>query len=176
MRVFYALEFDAETKAYLFEKQKLIKERSVKGNFTLKENYHLTLKFIGEVEKREADALALKVDEIIDGIQSFNLNLNRIGKFEGQGRSIIWIGAARNREPEKMFQKLETVLSRSGYEKERRPFKPHITVGRQVILKQDDLSDIIISKEALISKVSLMESTRVDGTLRYIPLYSRLLE
>lgn len=175
MRVFYALEFEDETKEYLLGLQKLVRERSVSGNFTLKDNHHLTLKFLGEVDHSKINRLLSVTDEIAGGISRFVIKLNRLGKFEKQGGSVVWAGLEFCREAEIMSERLDNILFRLGYDRDKRPFKPHITIGRQVILdKRKDLSDIIVSKEAVISKVSLMESVRTNGVLRYIPICSAI--
>ena len=58
MRLFTAVCFDEETKNALFAAEKEA-EISAKGNFSAKENLHLTLVFIGETEKKEEIISAL---------------------------------------------------------------------------------------------------------------------
>ena len=57
MRVFIAIDFEEEVKDYLDGIQNIIKENSRHGNFTQKENYHITLRFMGEVNKSDVDML-----------------------------------------------------------------------------------------------------------------------
>lgn len=176
MRVFYAIEFDEDLKEFIYDKQQIVKRRSVKGNFSLKENLHLTLKFIGDVENNEIVKLSQTVDELVQNKPSFTIQMNRMGKFERGNQSIIWIGTERNIKLQKMHQELDGILYSLGYEKEARNFTPHITLGRQVVLKENEqLSDIHISKEILINRISLMESTRINGVLTYVPIYSKCL-
>ncbi len=176
IRVFFAIEFNDEVKKYIFDRQKIVREISKKGNFTLKKNIHLTLKFIGEVNSNEMNTLKKAVDVVANQNAAFKIVMDKAGKFDRGNQSIVWIGIERNSRLEKINNDLEQVLSQWGYEKENRKFKPHITVGRQVVFKeQESLSHIQVSKAAVINKISLMESKRVDGVLTYVPLYSRML-
>ena len=51
MRTFIAIEFDKETKNNISNLQNAIKADCKKGNFTTKDNLHLTLHFLGEIEE-----------------------------------------------------------------------------------------------------------------------------
>ncbi len=176
MRVFYAIEFEGGIKEYIYEKLLIVKNKSINGSFSRKENIHLTLKFIGEVNNNEIKTLSLALDQIAAGKDSFDLFMNRIGTFNRGNKSIIWIGTEKNRKLIWLYENLEEILFQSGYSKDTRGFSPHITLGRQVKLKPDeDLSDISIARNARINKISLMESTRVKGVLTYIPVYTKEL-
>ncbi len=93
------------------------------------ENYHLTLRFIGEVEGWQAE----EVDEALAGIRArpFELSLRGVGTFEKGGRiSALWVGAERNDGIAFLQAKVETALQRIGLEPERRRFAPHVTLAR----------------------------------------------
>lgn len=49
MRLFIAIEFTDLVKKHLANEIKLLKNYSSSGNFTLVENLHLTLVFLGEI-------------------------------------------------------------------------------------------------------------------------------
>lgn len=176
IRVFFAIEFDDEVKDYIYDRQKIVKEKSKKGNFTIKKNIHLTLKFIGEVSSKEMYTLKKAVDVVVNQNAAFNIVMDKAGKFDRGNQSIVWVGIERNSQLEKINNDLEQVLLQWGYDKENRKFKPHITIGRQVVFKeQENLSQIPVFKTAVINKISLMESKRVDGVLTYVSLYSKTI-
>jgi 2'-5' RNA ligase len=93
------------------------------------ENYHVTLRFIGEAPRYLAEELdhalaALKVP-------SFTLTLGGIGTFGKAGRSqSLWLGVERSEPLERLQGKIETALQRCGLEPERRRFSPHVTLAR----------------------------------------------
>jgi 2'-5' RNA ligase len=93
------------------------------------ENYHLTLRFIGEVESWRAD----EMDEALAGIRAprFELALRGLGTFEKAGRiQALWVGVERSEALAHLQSKVETALQRVGLEPERRRFAPHVTLAR----------------------------------------------
>jgi len=93
------------------------------------DNYHLTLRFIGEVERWRAE----EADEALSGIRArgFDLALRGVGTFEKGGRiAALWAGVERNDALTHLQNKVETALQRVGLEPERRRFAPHVTLAR----------------------------------------------
>lgn len=93
------------------------------------ENYHLTLRFIGEVESWRAQ----EVDDALANIRapSFELSLRGVGTFEKGGRiSALWVGVEKTEGLSFLQSKVETALQRIGLEPERRRFAPHVTLAR----------------------------------------------
>ncbi|WP_313757292.1 RNA 2',3'-cyclic phosphodiesterase [Tissierella sp.] len=175
MRVFLAIEFTGEIKEYLYKIQQIVKKHSTTGNFTNKENFHLTLRFIGEVKDDELNKLKEVLDHILLNQESFQLVFNQLGEFTRKNKKIIWIGLQSNKELDLLYSNLEERLEIYGYQKEERGFVPHITLGREIILTEE-LNKIeklakIHKVEMIVDKVSIMESTRKDGKLTYVPIY-----
>jgi 2'-5' RNA ligase len=93
------------------------------------ENYHLTLRFIGEVEGWRAD----EVDEALSTIRCkpFELCLRGVGTFEKAGKiQSLWVGVEKSDELTRLQAKVETALQRIGLDPERRRFAPHVTLAR----------------------------------------------
>ncbi|WP_270938213.1 RNA 2',3'-cyclic phosphodiesterase [Falsiroseomonas oryzae] len=93
------------------------------------ENYHLTLRFIGEIEPWRAE----EVDAALAAIRAprFDLALAGIGTFEKAGRiQSLYVPAERSEALARLQGKVETALQRVGLEPERRRFAPHVTLAR----------------------------------------------
>ena len=93
------------------------------------ENYHLTLRFIGEVESWRAQ----EVDEALAAIRArpVELSLRGVGVFEKAGRvQALWVGVEKTDGLAHLRGKVETALQRVGLEPERRRFAPHVTLAR----------------------------------------------
>lgn len=175
MRVFLAIEFTGEIKEYLYKIQQIVKKHSTTGNFTNKENLHLTLRFIGEVKDNELNKLKEALDYTLLNQESFQLIFNQLGEFTRKNKKIIWLGLKVNKELDLLYSKLEERLEIYGYQKEERGFVPHITLGREIILTEE-LNKIeklveVHNMEMIVDKVSIMESTRKNGKLTYAPIY-----
>ena len=79
------------------------------------ENYHLTLRFIGEVESWQAQ----DVDDALANIRArpFELSLRGLGTFEKAGRiSALWVGVEKTEALAFLQAKVETALQRVGLE------------------------------------------------------------
>ena len=93
------------------------------------ENYHLTLRFLGEMPGHRAEEL----DGALAALRGrgFVLQLSGVGVFEKAGRpQALWAGVDRNPQLDHLQAKIETAVQRVGFEPERRRFTPHVTVAR----------------------------------------------
>lgn len=177
MRVFIAIEMMEDIKDYLGRIQNALKENSREGNFTLKENIHLTLRFIGEVKDHELDGLKRAMDKATVNQRGFHIHLRGLGRFTRRNSGIIWAGIEESQMLEKLHSNLELALEEEGYSKERRSFTPHITLGRKVVFTKgfEEVKERIHMdrKAMLVDRITLMESRRIKGALKYIPIYTK---
>jgi 2'-5' RNA ligase len=92
-------------------------------------NFHLTLRFIGEVAAFEAE----EIDHALAALRArpFALTLAGMGTFIKGGRDTqIWAGIARNPALDRLHSKVEQAVQRAGMAPERRRFIPHVTLAR----------------------------------------------
>lgn len=93
------------------------------------ENMHVTLRFIGETGRLEAE----EIDHALAAIRApgFPLILSGAGWFEKGGRvTSLWIGVERSSALLHLQTKIETALRRIGRTPERRRYTPHVTLAR----------------------------------------------
>lgn len=176
MRVFFSVEFDDDTKKYIKGIQDIIRENSLRGNFSHEDNFHLTLKFIGEVDGKLILKLKQSMDMAVQGIVPFSLNLKGLGTFTKDSRKIVWIGINDDDGGlGNLYTFLENSLYKNGFAKDIKGYSPHITLSRETIFKagfEKELCKIAVDpKEIKVRKVSLMESTRMNGKLTYRAIY-----
>ncbi|MDB5416213.1 MAG: 2,3-cyclic phosphodiesterase [Rubritepida sp.] len=92
-------------------------------------NYHLTLRFIGEVPGYQAEELDLALASI--RAKPFALSLSGLGTFEKGGRvQSLHVVAERSPGLAHLQAKIETAMQRSGMPPERKKFAPHVTLAR----------------------------------------------
>mgnify|MGYP006270311539 CR=1 FL=1 len=93
------------------------------------ESMHVTLRFIGEVQRDAAE----DIDEMLAQISApgFDIHLQGIGTF-GQGTKAhsVWVGIQPTEPLSFLQQKVESAIVRSGQPAEGRKFTPHITLAR----------------------------------------------
>jgi 2'-5' RNA ligase len=93
------------------------------------ENYHLTLRFIGEVPAHRGE----EIDMALLGLRArqFPLIFSGVGIFEKAGvPNSLWVGVEKNPALDHLQGKIETALQRVDVPAERRRFSPHVTLAR----------------------------------------------
>jgi 2'-5' RNA ligase len=106
-----------------------------------KENYHVTLRFIGDVDGRTADAVAESLEQI--SRTSFSLQLNGLGAFGSRKPHSVWAGVTMTPELNDLQAELERRIRRVGLEPERRKFAPHVTLARLRGATQADVANYL---------------------------------
>ncbi len=96
------------------------------------EALHITLKFLGDVDRGRIDSLAEAVSRASTGIERFGLAIKDAGSFPPRGSAkVLWLGIEDpSRKLGEVQQKLEDECYSIGFPREARPFHPHLTVAR----------------------------------------------
>jgi RNA 2',3'-cyclic 3'-phosphodiesterase len=102
------------------------------------ENYHITLRFIGDVDGRTADEIVDRLDRI--DRPEFSLSLNGIGSFGSKKPHSIWAGVSPVPELYALQGEIERICQRLGLAPDPRKFTPHVTLAR---LKASRLDDVV---------------------------------
>lgn len=94
--------------------------------------FHFTLKFLGEIEESAAAGALEAVQRAAAGAAPLRASLCGLGCFPGPARpSVLWAGLAEGAEQlGALAARVERELALAGFPPERRPFKPHLTLGR----------------------------------------------
>ena len=171
MRLFVAINFDEAVKESLTLDIEKLKSFSIEGNFTRKENLHLTIAFIGETNRVKDAADVLKNINM----QPFALSINGFGSFRRNGGDIYWRGIKPNQQLDEVYEQVYNGLTEKGFALEDRPFKPHLTLGRRVIVSEkfnfSAFKKSLLKITAPIKRVSLMKSERINGKLCYTEVF-----
>ncbi len=118
-------------------------EAGVPGaRWSTREQLHLTLRFIGEVDGRDAAS----IDEALAAIAvpKFTLQLKGVGEFGGKNPRALWAGVAPNEALIHLQRKIETALQRIGLEAEKRKFTPHVTLARLRAVARGRVMDFLV--------------------------------
>ena len=92
------------------------------------EQLHLTLRFVGEVERSDARDLADALGRIRSA--PFDLRIAGVGRFEQRNSGALWAGVEPKAPVAALAAKIERACQSVGLEPERRAFHPHITLAR----------------------------------------------
>ncbi|HWC63828.1 MAG TPA: RNA 2',3'-cyclic phosphodiesterase [Rhizomicrobium sp.] len=121
-----------------------------------REQMHLTLRFIGEVDGRDARML----DDALAAIRapSFALQLHGVSQFGGRQVHTLWAGLRRNPMLEHLQRKVDNAIRRVGQPQDAHKFTPHVTLAR---LKNPDAGKVLewLTHQALFTSVEFPVET-----------------
>lgn len=133
LRLFVGIEFPPELKLRL----SLLQGGVAGARWIDPGNFHLTLRFIGEV----GEDVAADVDEALLRLKArrFTLQLAGAGVFGGDKPRQLWVGVEREPALATLQAKIEQSLIRAGLPPEPRRFAPHVTLARLREPRRDDI-------------------------------------
>lgn len=179
VRLFVACEIPADVRDSIGEVIDRLRDRSGTAVRWVKpEGVHITLKFLGEVPERRLPAVKMALQEAVVRHQPFNLEFSNIGMFGGrEGLRIMWAGIAGDvLRLEALVRDVNTALSVVGFQPEKRPFRPHLTLGRvkdEIPTRHRAEIEVAVGRQEVppcnwrTTQVSLMRSRLQPGGARY---------
>jgi 2'-5' RNA ligase len=92
------------------------------------EQLHLTLRFIGDVDRHQAADIAAALDHV--HMQPLRLTLGEVGSFDRRGRiDTLWVGVTPREQVAALARKVDQALTLVNIQPETRQFLPHITLA-----------------------------------------------
>lgn len=169
-RLFFALEFPADIRLQIARSAQELIELAGRGRWTPADNLHLTLQFLGDCPDERLPDLSSIISTAAGAFPPFVIQISGAGTF-GRDSDILWLGVQPQPVLTRLALQLDVLLRSSGFPGEKRPFSPHITIGRQVRIGAEQLAGWSMSPLACpIDKLSLMESTTFQNRLVYRPV------
>lgn len=133
MRLFIALDC-AALHEYFASLQKEIQTAGATG--TLPKAFHVTLKFLGEVEEKKVAQIKEALQSIV--FESLSLHLSHIGVFPSENYvRVVWVGVEPQKPVLELQQQIEEKLKPLGFPVDKR-FHPHITLARVKFVKDKE--------------------------------------
>lgn len=108
------------------------------------ENYHITLRFIGDVEGHVADEIANGLDRVHR--PSFRVALSSVGAFGSKKPHSVWAGVAPSAELSALQAEIERICQRTGLPAEPRKYTPHVTLARLKNASPQDVAQYLSSR------------------------------
>jgi 2'-5' RNA ligase len=135
------------------------------------QNWHFTLRFLGDTDARARDAMVSTLRAARLG-NKFSIRFDGLGAFPRAKRArIIWLGVTDGAQQLiSLAESVESAARRSGFAAEARPFKPHLTLTR--VEPPRAVSDILNSQPPLavtmpVTEAALVRSSLGSGPARY---------
>lgn len=167
IRAFIAIELTEEVHNSLKKLQDSLKDSMPDVRWVKYGNIHLTLKFLGDTKVSMLDVIGKTIQSIANKYSPFTISLAGLGAFPNSRKpSVIWTGIEKGKEDvTKLAVEVESAMERLGFPKEKRSFKPHLTIGRVreikhplEMMKALENSDVREIGEFIADKISLIKS------------------
>ncbi|MFH1368692.1 MAG: RNA 2',3'-cyclic phosphodiesterase [Elusimicrobiota bacterium] len=167
MRLFIAVNIPGELKDNIEAVQNDLKRSRADVKWVEKENFHLTVKFIGDTDSGTPALLESNLSQSLKDFGSFIVSLCGAGAFPSASYPrVVWIGIGDGAEKLKQLAaKTEDAAFELGFPREKRGFSPHLTIGRvKSPSNKEFLEKKIILQEKCspgsfeVKKVDVMES------------------
>lgn len=132
IRSFVAIELSSDAKAEITRVVEHLKDADAAVKWAHPQTVHLTLKFLGDVPEEKLEQVSEKLRSAVKNVSPFDFVLGETGVFPDWYRPrVLWVGTADgNEEVKALAAKVEKALFDEGFAEEKRPFSPHLTVGR----------------------------------------------
>ncbi len=132
MRCFVAVDIPDRVREQIGELEKGLKTRVPGVRWVRPDRMHLTLVFLGEVDDAFVAGAKERLVRAVSGVVRFRARLGGLGAFPNPRRGrVVWVGMRDGRDELcALQQRVESALREVGYRPERRPFSPHLTLGR----------------------------------------------
>lgn len=133
-RIFIAINIseEARTQANNYLENLRKDFRPLRVGWERAEKLHLTLKFLGEIDEKQLMDLEKIVEQTARKIKKFNIGLAGTGIFPDLRKArVLWIGVTdKDKVLPEIFELLNTELTKLGFQRENKAFRPHLTIAR----------------------------------------------
>lgn len=131
-RTFIAIELADPVRERFEQLQRLLRPAGADVRWVRPDRAHLTLKFLGDATHEQIEAMQTALDEIAPTAAPFGVAFRGTGVFPNERRPrVLWVGIAEGVEQlRSLAQAMDERAAAAGFERERRPFSPHVTLGR----------------------------------------------
>lgn len=180
MRLFLALNLPKKERQRIERAARPLREQDLPVRWVGLENFHVTLKFLGDVRPERVESIQEIMDKVASTTVPFSASVEGFGAFPTIRKpAVLWAGVEATPELRCLKQDLEWALADLGFEKETRAFHPHLTVGRAVDGRNagafrglDDITAALtVESRFTVRTVDLMRSQSGRGGQRYTLLH-----
>ena len=189
IRSFFAIDLPDSFEEEIRRLQDRLRQTGADVKWVRPESVHLTLKFLGNVPEDMVEPLAEAAGRRISGHSEIHLGLKGVGVFPSRRKArVVWLGLDGDLNGLEGLQKdMETAAAAFGFAQEKRPFKPHLTMGRirsgrkraELLAELDGLQPRPLEftvRAVILFKSDLKPSGAVYTALKQLPLAGKILE
>ena len=172
MRIFVGINIPSEVKSSIEAEADKVLKHTKSYKKSVSKNYHLTLKFIGEMKISDIITLDQLLAKSLKESSSFEIHLKDIGYFENDNEYILFVGVHQGVGYLNEIQQIIDQQTSEVFGIKRTKLEPHITVARNVVVDNKKVLKKNKTKNYSfkVDEISIYYSHRDDGILKYTAL------
>ena len=170
-RIFIGLQFPRA----ICDQLKNLTGGVIGANWVAHENYHLTLRYLGDCDNNLLDDVYLALSQI--RTCSFSIQLQGVNHFKKKDViKSLWIGIVKNPSLLALKTEIDLMLEKINIKKEGRAFYPHVTLAKlsrprlSEVTFFEQMNNLFCSKKIPIDHITIFESHSLKGGSMYQPL------
>jgi RNA 2',3'-cyclic 3'-phosphodiesterase len=173
VRAFLAIEIPGDLRKYLREVASRMAKRMRDIRWVKEEGLHITLKFLGEIDRGAASGIRDAISAVGKDYGPFRASIKGIDAFPNRRKArVVVVGLEEGAETiGKIFSDIEMGLLKMDIQPEEREYSPHITLGRakmpEPLLEKD--IETLEKREFPVERIVLFESTLTSQGAIYTP-------
>ncbi len=175
-KAFVAVELDESSIMVLSRGVQRLRQDFPKVRWSRPEQFHLTLKFIGDIDNRQLPTVCQSLREVCAAVDPFAIELSGLGTFpKNKPPRVVWAGVHDPAEQlRKLAEQIDERLGQLGIAREIRQFNPHLTLGRVTRAADSDrLQEALVEAAPRIAgrceveELALLASFKEGGQIVY---------
>lgn len=171
MRAFIALDIPQALREDVAALARQLKT-AVEGRFVPRENYHLTIAFLGDASERDLAEAMTVLDEAASRFDPVELSPDGLGKFGRANDATLWLGFAQDPALMELAAFVRAGLDDASVSFDAKPFLPHLTIARRAALDSGTLPALPFPAAAHADELTLFKSTLTGDGAIYEPVYT----
>ena len=176
-RIFLALTPNKDLNDQIIELKKELKNTVLSEadiNWQKNSDHHLTINFVGEMEPEQIEEMYVGIEQI-NFMSHLQIDLSAVSFFPNEESQLLVALARPTNQLQKIFERVDEVVTRIGFGSSLKTYRPHITLGRfkdksRPQYSFEEFSEINISSR--INMLDVYESEFDQGRTNYSLLKS----
>jgi 2'-5' RNA ligase len=158
-RLFVGIKIDNQYKLELLGSELREKLKLSDINWVPPKNFHITLKFLGDVDTHLINPISTILSHISSKHNTFSLAYNKLGFFGHiNNPRAIWFDFKPKQELRLLQENIDKSFTKIGFDIENKGYSPHLTFARvKKIKEEDNFKDIFLTNANYIEIIDIIE-------------------
>lgn len=141
-------------------------------------NLHLTLRFLGETDRKQVTEINNVLESVSDSFQPFQFEINGVGVFKNKMQPrVLFLSVLNNPVLNQLANEIRGKLNIMGFDEDEKSFNPHLTLGRLKYIENKDAFYALANRystekiqQVTVSEITFYQSILSSDGPTYKPL------